>query len=127
MKSLLALLLTIQLVGCGTPAPERSADERTWSNPTVDSGGTSKAEIDQRLSRVKERCDRESQKIIVPPPACSMKAVSDCADLKGFNLEWCQVQQPTQQCDHSPVHAAKDTQARVFDNCMNLAGWVKNL
>ena len=126
MRYLITLLLSVLLVGCGTSGPERSIGGWTWIDPVDGSRGTGKAVTEGKFSSAKASCDLESRQVSIPGADCSMQPGPDCTALTGFNLEWCQVQQPTEHCDYGPVRDAKEAKRQAFDNCMNLSGWARN-
>ena len=121
----MTLLLRVFLVGCGISGSERSVGGWTWIDPVNGSRGTAKAVTEGKFSSAKASCDLESRKVSIPGADCSMQPGPDCTALTGFNLEWCQVQQPTEYCDYGPVRDAKEARRQAFDNCMNLSGWAR--
>ncbi|MDQ2077475.1 hypothetical protein [Marinimicrobium sp. ABcell2] len=126
------LLLCVALIasGCAHKRTASPADPGgSWgflSRDTMErlnAGEIERYQASAEYQQVNAHCTIESQKIPVPSPSCVQPPRNDCSQMSGFALGLCQGYTPAPSCDYTATNEARAAKDRVYESCMQAAGW----
>ena len=128
MKKLGIAAAILFIGGCKT-TPEPTG-QWLWEDPVLydrlDRGEITPEEVNQTFLITKSKCKIEALKVPLPPPSCVQQAApSSCASSGALVKGFCQGFYSQPRCDYTAYNAAKQAQSEIFENCLQVAGWVK--